>query len=39
MGELASSESAKSIIMPTDVTAALGSVQALMDLLGKKKSN
>ena len=39
MSELASSESAKSIIMPTDVTAALGSVQALMDLLGKNKRN
>ena len=38
MGELASSESTKSIIMPTDVTAALGSVQALMDLLGKSKA-
>ena len=36
LGELAASDSSKSIIMPTDVTSSLGSVQALMDIIGGK---
>ena len=36
LGELAASDSSKSIIMPTNVTASLGSVQALMDIIGGK---
>jgi regulator of protease activity HflC (stomatin/prohibitin superfamily) len=36
LGELAASDSSKSIIMPTNVTSSLGSVQALMDIIGGK---
>jgi regulator of protease activity HflC (stomatin/prohibitin superfamily) len=39
LGELAASDSSKSIIMPTNVTASLGSVQALMDIIGGKDKN
>ena len=38
LGDLAASDSSKSIIMPTNVTASLGSVQTIMDLIGNKDS-
>lgn len=36
LGDLAASDSSKSIIMPTNVTSSLGAVQTIMDLIGDK---